>query len=101
MTDIASVAARMKLESPVMAATSVEMRDDALARIREALLASREEIFAANRADLAAAEEAGVAAAVTKRLKFEPTRSATSRLPASSTRASRSCARPAPSALSA
>ena len=71
MTDIASVAARMKLESPVMAATSVEMRDDALARIREALLASRDQIFAANKADLAAAEEAGVAAAVTKRLKFD------------------------------
>ena len=71
MSEIALVAKRMKLESPVMAATTVETRNAALAAIREALLAHRDEIFAANAQDLAAAEETGVAAAITKRLKFD------------------------------
>ena len=70
MSNIAQVAATMKLESPVMAATSLEMRNDALAGIRDALLAHKEQIFAANAADLAAAEESGVAAPIVKRLKF-------------------------------
>ena len=71
MPTIAQVAASMKLQSPAMAATSLEMRNDALARIREALLDNRDTIFAANAADLAAADESGVAAAVVKRLKFD------------------------------
>ena len=71
MSDIKSVAARMKLQSPVMAATSVETRNAALARIREALLAHQDEIFAANKLDLEAAERDGVAPAVVKRLKFD------------------------------
>ena len=61
----------MKLQSPVMAATSVETRNAALARIREALLAHQDEIFAANKLDLEAAERDGVAPAVVKRLKFD------------------------------
>ena len=71
MSDIQNVAARMKLQSPVMAATSVEVRNAALARIRDALLAHQDEIFAANKLDLEAAERDGVAAAVVKRLKFD------------------------------
>ena len=71
MSQIADVAARMKLESPVMAATSVEMRNDALARIKDALLAHADEIFAANAEDLAAAERDGVATAIVKRLRFD------------------------------
>lgn len=71
MSQIADVAARMKLESPVMAATSVEQRNDALARIKDALLAHADEIFAANAEDLAAAERDGVATAVVKRLRFD------------------------------
>ena len=71
MSQIHDVAARMKLESPIMAATPVEMRNDALARIGEALRAHADEIFAANALDLAAAEEAGVAAAVVGRLRFD------------------------------
>ncbi|MBR3326076.1 MAG: glutamate-5-semialdehyde dehydrogenase [Atopobiaceae bacterium] len=71
MSTIAQVAAQMKLESPVMAATSVEMRNDALARIREALLDQQEKIFAANAQDLEAAEKDGVPAAVVKRLRFD------------------------------
>ncbi len=70
-TNIAEVAARMKLQSPVMAATSVEVRNAALAHIREALLANKDEIFAANKLDLEAAERDGVASAVVKRLKFD------------------------------
>lgn len=71
MSDIQAVARQMKLESPVMAATSVQMRNDALARIREALLEAQDEVFAANREDLEAAEREGVAPAVIKRLKFD------------------------------
>ncbi len=71
MATISEVAARMKLESPLVAATPVEVRNDALARIRASLLAHKDEIFAANAADLAAADEAGVAPAVVKRLRFD------------------------------
>ena len=71
MSTIADVATQMKLESPIMAAAPLELRNDALARIREALIAHADEIFAANALDLAAAEESGVAAAVTKRLRFD------------------------------
>lgn len=71
MSDIANVAAQMKLQSPVMAATSVEVRNEALANIREALLAHQDEIFLANKLDLEAAEQDGVAPAVVKRLKFD------------------------------
>ena len=71
MATISEVAAQMKLESPLMAATPVEVRNDALARVREALIAHKDEIFAANAADLAAADEAGVAPAVVKRLRFD------------------------------
>ena len=71
MSTISEVAARMKLESPLVAATPVEVRNDALARIRASLLAHKDEIFAANAVDLAAADEAGVAPAVVKRLRFD------------------------------
>ena len=71
MSEISQVAARMKLESPVMAATPVEVRNDALARIKDALLAHSDEIFAANAEDLAAAERDGVAPAIVKRLRFD------------------------------
>ena len=71
MPSIEQVAASMKLQSPVMAATSLDERNQALARIREALLDNREAIFSANEADLAAAQEHGVAAPIVKRLKFD------------------------------
>lgn len=71
MSDIANVAARMKLQSPVMAATSVETRNAALAAIREVLLVHKAQIFEANKLDLEAAERDGVAQAVVKRLKFD------------------------------
>lgn len=70
-TGIAEVAARMKLQSPELAATSVERRNAALAGIREALVASASSVFAANEEDVRAAEEAGVSPAVVKRLRFD------------------------------
>ena len=71
MTQIAQVAARMKMESPIMAATTVEQRNEALARIKESLLTHADEVFAANALDLEAAERDGVAPAVVKRLRFD------------------------------
>ena len=69
--EIAEVARQMKLESPNVAATSLETRNAALAGARDALLSHAAEIFEANEADLASAEEAGVAPAIVKRLKFD------------------------------
>ena len=69
MTQIRDVAARMKLESPTMAASSAEQRNDALARIKAALVANSEKIFSANAEDLAAAEKNGIAPAIVKRLR--------------------------------
>lgn len=61
---------QMKLASPLLAATAMEKRNEALACIREALNAHKEEIFEANRKDLALARENHVAPAVVKRLIF-------------------------------
>ncbi|WP_299145328.1 glutamate-5-semialdehyde dehydrogenase [uncultured Dialister sp.] len=61
---------QMKLASPLLAATAMEKRNEALACIREALNAHKEEIFEANRKDLALAQENHVAPAVVKRLTF-------------------------------
>ena len=71
MTQIRDVAAQMKLESPAMAASSAEQRNDALVRIKEALVANSEKIFSANAEDLAAAERNGIAPAIVKRLRFD------------------------------
>ncbi len=68
---INEIAARMKLESPVMAAASAELRNKALSMIKDALLSNKEEIFEANKKDLAAAEENHISPAVMKRLKFD------------------------------
>ncbi len=62
---------KMKLEAPVLAASSGKKRNDALQKVKEALLLHRDEIFAANEKDLSAAEKNGVSAAVMKRLKFD------------------------------
>lgn len=61
---------QMKLASPLLAATAMEKRNEALACIREALNAHKEEIFEANQKDLALARENHVAPAVVKRLTF-------------------------------
>ncbi len=61
----------MKRSAPVLAASSAEARNKALALAAERLTEQADEIFAANREDLKNAEEAGIAPAVLKRLKFD------------------------------
>ncbi len=62
---------KMKLASPLLAASSIEKRNQALALIRESLQAHAQEIFEANHKDLALAEENHIPAPVKKRLKFD------------------------------
>ena len=71
MMNIREAAREMKLDAPVLAATSLSDRNKALAAIRQDLLAHQAEIFEANAADMAAAKEMGVATPVMKRLKFD------------------------------
>lgn len=60
----------MKLDSPLMAASSIDLRNKALAAIAEALKAHAAEIFEANAADISAANEQGLPTPVIKRLAF-------------------------------
>ncbi len=64
-------AARMKLESPQMAATDLETRNRALSGISEALLAHQEEILEANRKDMKQAACDGLSQQLIKRLRFD------------------------------
>ncbi|ACV22951.1 Gamma-glutamyl phosphate reductase [Slackia heliotrinireducens] len=61
---------QMKIDSPALAATSVEQRNRALELIAQALEANAEVIFAANAQDMDAAAAMGVTPQVLKRLKF-------------------------------
>ena len=61
----------MKLASPVLAATTGELRNAALELVAQRLRENEAAIFEANNQDMAAAAEAGVAAPVMKRLKFD------------------------------
>lgn len=61
---------KMKESAPFLAASSGEIRNNALAGIRSKLTEHAEDIFAENAKDLEAAERNGVSAAVIKRLKF-------------------------------
>lgn len=60
----------MKQVSPVLAATSIEARNNALRKITEALKSHSEEIFTANRTDLERAAEQHLAPPIVKRLTF-------------------------------
>lgn len=62
---------KMKQESPMAAALSIEERNGILEKVMSGLEEKAEEIFAENRKDLDAAEKNGVAAPVMKRLKFD------------------------------
>ncbi|MBO4364901.1 MAG: glutamate-5-semialdehyde dehydrogenase [Eggerthellaceae bacterium] len=64
-------ARNMKLASPVLAATTGELRNAALELVAQRLRENEAAIFEANDQDMAAAAEAGVAAPVMKRLKFD------------------------------
>lgn len=63
-------AALMKLDSPKMAATTIEDRNTALKAVITALLSNKEAILAANKKDLDEAEKSHVDVPVLKRLKF-------------------------------
>ena len=64
-------AQQMKLDAPIMAATGIDNRNDALRRVKEALLAHADEVFAANAQDLTAAQANEVAPQIVKRLLFD------------------------------
>ena len=63
-------AALMKLDSPKMAATTIEDRNAALKAVSTALLSNKEAILAANKKDLDEAGKSHVDVPVLKRLKF-------------------------------
>lgn len=63
-------AALMKLDSPKMAATTIEDRNAALKAVITALLSNKEAILAANKKDLDEAGKSHVDVPVLKRLKF-------------------------------
>lgn len=63
-------AAKMKLDSSLLASTTIEERNQALLHIAEKLIQHKAEIMEANRLDLENAEKEQVAPAVVKRLKF-------------------------------
>lgn len=69
--NIREEARKMKMAAPLMAASSIEKRNEGLRNILKALEEHREEIFEANHKDLSLAEENHVAPAVMKRLKFD------------------------------
>ena len=69
--DIREQAQKMKLCAPELAATPVEVRNDALARIAAGLQAHKDEVFAANAQDLAAARDASIAQTIQKRLRYD------------------------------
>ena len=68
--NIREEARKMKLDAPVLAASSNETRNAALSAIAAELVARKDEIFAANAEDCRAAGENGIAPAVMKRLLF-------------------------------
>lgn len=61
---------KMKEESAYMAALSIDVRNNILAKVKEALLANADAIFAANKLDMENADANGIAESVKKRLKF-------------------------------
>ena len=60
--DIKNRTKAMKLAAPVLAATTLEQRNEALANIAKELEKQKEAIFAANKLDLDAAAENNIAA---------------------------------------
>ncbi|MBR0118517.1 MAG: glutamate-5-semialdehyde dehydrogenase [Eubacterium sp.] len=71
MAEIETLAKKMKAESPMMAASSVEVRNRALNLIKDALREKAADIFAENKKDLEAAEKNSISESVVKRLRFD------------------------------
>jgi glutamate-5-semialdehyde dehydrogenase len=63
-------AALMKLDSPLMASTPTDVRNNALLNISKALISNKKEIFLENERDLADATNNDIPASVIKRLRF-------------------------------
>lgn len=66
-----NITRKMKMDSYKMASLSLDVRNQILKAVKEALLASKEDIFEANKKDLSNAEANGIADSVKKRLKFD------------------------------
>ena len=71
---ISDNASKAKQASIKLAAVSTETKNNALARIAQALQSAAPEIIAANQADLDAAQKSNLAAPLLKRLKFDQTK---------------------------
>lgn len=71
MSTVTEQAAKMKMVSPILAASSNEQRNGALNSIAKALTDRKAEIFEANRIDLERAKENNIPEAIVKRLKFD------------------------------
>lgn len=69
--DIKAEVKKVKLAAPVLAGSTVELRNQALNAVAKALEQQKDKIFQANDADLKQAEADGIAAPVLKRLKFD------------------------------
>lgn len=69
--EIQKVTAKMKADSYKMAALSLEVRNNILKNVKDALINNQEDIFSANKMDMEAAETNGISEAVKKRLKFD------------------------------
>lgn len=61
----------MKADSYKMAGLSLEVRNNILANVKNALIENKDKIFEANNKDLQAADSLGIAQSVKKRLKFD------------------------------
>ncbi|MCR4611721.1 MAG: glutamate-5-semialdehyde dehydrogenase [Lachnospiraceae bacterium] len=68
---VATEAKKMKKAAPILAASSVDKRNNALDYIAKALEDNKDKIFAANRKDLDYAKENDIAESVIKRLKYD------------------------------
>ncbi len=64
-------AGQVKSAALKLAATSTDLRNNALQQIAKALLARKDEILIANRLDIARSEKENIAAPLLKRLKFD------------------------------
>ena len=68
--NITEKAKLLKKDSPKLASSTIETRNNALSRIALCLKDNADSIFTANKEDMEAAEQSGIAQAVMKRLKF-------------------------------
>ncbi|KIR03870.1 Gamma-glutamyl phosphate reductase [Lachnospiraceae bacterium TWA4] len=68
---IKEITRQMKMQAPLVASSTVEVRNQALKAIANKLNEQKELIFKANKEDVEAAKDAGVLPPVQKRLKFD------------------------------